>query len=98
MFTYFELGMGIWKSFLLFFKYGAGERMLLASPETARFEFSKIYWVTDVLQVAALLLLSQQEERYILESNVNAALQNKTEELQRNLQQVILLKCLVHLL
>ncbi|KAL1833715.1 hypothetical protein ACET3Z_003366 [Daucus carota] len=39
-------------------------------------------------KVATLLLLSQQEERYILESNVNAALQNKLEDLQRNLLQV----------
>ncbi|KAI7757465.1 hypothetical protein M8C21_003197 [Ambrosia artemisiifolia] len=39
-------------------------------------------------KVAALLLLSQQEERYMLENNVNAALQNKLEELQRNLIQV----------
>uniref|UniRef100_A0A6N2M6Q1 Uncharacterized protein n=1 Tax=Salix viminalis TaxID=40686 RepID=A0A6N2M6Q1_SALVM len=40
-------------------------------------------------KVAALLLLSQQEERHLLERNVNAALQKKTEELQRNLLQVI---------
>ena len=40
-------------------------------------------------QVAALLLLSQQEERHLLERNVNAALQRKMEELQRNLLQVI---------
>ncbi|KAK3011923.1 hypothetical protein RJ639_010501 [Escallonia herrerae] len=39
-------------------------------------------------KVAALLLLSQQEERYLLESNVNAALRKKVEELQRNLLQV----------
>ncbi|KAJ0801129.1 hypothetical protein HanPI659440_Chr03g0113411 [Helianthus annuus] len=39
-------------------------------------------------KVAALLLLSQQEERYMLENNVNAALQTKLEELQRNLIQV----------
>lgn len=39
-------------------------------------------------KVATLLLLSQQEERYILESNVNVALQNKIEDLQRNLLQV----------
>lgn len=43
----------------------------------------------NFLQVDALLLLSQQEERYLLESNVNVALQNKMEELQRNLIQVI---------
>ena len=47
--------------------------------------------LVDVVQVATLLLLSQQEERYILESNVNAALQNKLEDLQRNLLQVILI-------
>ncbi|KAJ4963383.1 hypothetical protein NE237_023322 [Protea cynaroides] len=39
-------------------------------------------------KVGALLLLSQQEERHLLEKNVNAALQRKIEELQRNLLQV----------
>ncbi|KAF5448281.1 hypothetical protein F2P56_028835 [Juglans regia] len=39
-------------------------------------------------KVAALLLLSQQEERHLLERNVNGALQRKIEELQRNLLQV----------
>ncbi|GLU03361.1 hypothetical protein SLE2022_205630 [Rubroshorea leprosula] len=39
-------------------------------------------------KVSALLLLSQQEERHLLEKNVNAALQKKMEELQRNLLQV----------
>ncbi|CAA0814238.1 myosin heavy chain-related [Striga hermonthica] len=39
-------------------------------------------------KVEALLLLSQQEERHLLERNVNAALQKKVEELQRNLLQV----------
>ncbi|KAK4784633.1 hypothetical protein SAY86_019001 [Trapa natans] len=39
-------------------------------------------------KVAALLLLSQQEERHLLERNVNAALQKKVEELQWNLLQV----------
>lgn len=39
-------------------------------------------------KVATLLLLSQQEERYLLESNVNAALQKKLEEFQINLLQV----------
>ncbi|KAL2349541.1 hypothetical protein Fmac_003541 [Flemingia macrophylla] len=39
-------------------------------------------------KVSALLLLSQQEERHLLETNVNSALQSKTEELQRNLLQV----------
>ncbi|XP_044489943.1 ciliary rootlet coiled-coil protein 2-like [Mangifera indica] len=39
-------------------------------------------------KVAALLLLSQQEERHLLEKNVNVALQKKIEELQRNLLQV----------
>ncbi|KAK4563398.1 hypothetical protein RGQ29_005780 [Quercus rubra] len=44
---------------------------------------------SDLLsKVAALLLLSQQEERHLLERNVNAALQRKMEELQRNLLQV----------
>ncbi|XP_047338224.1 uncharacterized protein LOC124941897 isoform X2 [Impatiens glandulifera] len=46
--------------------------------------------LTQVLQekVAALLLLSQQDERHLLERNVNAALQKKVDELQRNLLQV----------
>ncbi|KAJ7946172.1 Myosin heavy chain-like protein [Quillaja saponaria] len=39
-------------------------------------------------KVAALMLLSQQEERELLGTNVNSALQRKVEELQRNLQQV----------
>ncbi|KAL9371145.1 hypothetical protein Peur_036285 [Populus x canadensis] len=39
-------------------------------------------------KVSALLLLSQQEERHLLERNVCMALQKKTEELQRNLLQV----------
>ncbi|KAI3445882.1 hypothetical protein Pfo_002547 [Paulownia fortunei] len=39
-------------------------------------------------KVAALLLLAQQEERHLLERNVNGALQKKIEELQRNLLQV----------
>ncbi|WJX54557.1 hypothetical protein P8452_40426 [Trifolium repens] len=39
-------------------------------------------------KVDALMLLSQQEERHLLERNVNSALQIKTEELQRNLLQV----------
>ncbi|KAK9287549.1 hypothetical protein L1049_015970 [Liquidambar formosana] len=46
--------------------------------------------LTQALQekVAALLLLSQQEERHLLERNVTVALQKKIEELQRSLQQV----------
>ncbi|PPR87699.1 hypothetical protein GOBAR_AA32988 [Gossypium barbadense] len=39
-------------------------------------------------KVATLLLLSQQEERHLLEKNINAALQKKVDELQRNLLQV----------
>ncbi|KAK6916324.1 SANT/Myb domain [Dillenia turbinata] len=39
--------------------------------------------------VSALLLLSQQEERHLLERNVNAALRKKIEELQRNLLQIL---------
>ncbi|XP_030522777.1 uncharacterized protein LOC115735596 isoform X2 [Rhodamnia argentea] len=39
-------------------------------------------------KVSALLLLSQQEERHLLERNVNAALLKRSEELQRNLIQV----------
>ncbi|XP_022763528.1 putative ciliary rootlet coiled-coil protein 2 isoform X8 [Durio zibethinus] len=42
-------------------------------------------------KVAALLLLSQQEERHLLERNVNAALQKKIDELKRNLLQVTFL-------
>ncbi|KAJ8492660.1 hypothetical protein OPV22_014381 [Ensete ventricosum] len=39
-------------------------------------------------KVAALLLLSQQEERHLLEGDLNKALEKKLEELQRNLSQV----------
>ncbi|KAJ7967588.1 Myosin heavy chain-like protein [Quillaja saponaria] len=39
-------------------------------------------------KVATSLLLSQQEERHSLETNVSSALQTEVEELQRNLQQV----------
>ncbi|KAL6517500.1 hypothetical protein OROMI_033201 [Orobanche minor] len=39
-------------------------------------------------KVEVLLLLSQQEERHLLERNVNSALQKKVEELRRNLLQV----------
>lgn len=39
-------------------------------------------------KVSALLLLSQQEERHLLDRNVNAALRKRSEELQRNLIQV----------
>ncbi|KAK4258856.1 hypothetical protein QN277_005256 [Acacia crassicarpa] len=39
-------------------------------------------------KVGALLLLSQQEERHLLERNVHSALQKKVEELQMNLLQV----------
>lgn len=39
-------------------------------------------------KVATLLLLSQQEERHLLDRNVKSALERKIEELQRNLLQV----------
>ncbi|KAF8099665.1 hypothetical protein N665_0239s0008 [Sinapis alba] len=39
-------------------------------------------------KVGALLLLSQQEERYLHGENINAALQRKVDELQRNVLQV----------
>lgn len=39
-------------------------------------------------KVSALLLLSQQEERHLLERETNSALQKKMEELRRNLSQV----------
>ncbi|KAI5423552.1 MAR-binding filament-like protein 1 isoform X1 [Lathyrus oleraceus] len=39
-------------------------------------------------KVDTLLLLSQQDERHLLERNVNSALQIKNEELKRNLLQV----------
>ncbi|XP_015945338.2 uncharacterized protein LOC107470457 [Arachis duranensis] len=39
--------------------------------------------------VAALLLLSQQKKRHLLDRNMNAALQQKIEELQRNLMQFL---------
>lgn len=43
------------------------------------------------IQVATLLLLSQQEERHLHERNMNEALLKKVEELQKNLSQVICL-------
>lgn len=43
----------------------------------------------NIFQVATLLLLSQQEERHLLDRNVKSALERKIEELQRNLLQVI---------
>ena len=46
----------------------------------------------NVFQVSTLLLLSQQEERHLLDRNVNAALERKIEELHRNLLQVTSLK------
>ncbi|XP_021656301.2 uncharacterized protein LOC110646979 isoform X2 [Hevea brasiliensis] len=61
------------------------------SPDTAVLkEGNNSEALAQALQekVAALLLMSQQEERHLLERNVNAALQKKTEELQRNLLQV----------
>ncbi|KAF2294396.1 hypothetical protein GH714_010269 [Hevea brasiliensis] len=61
------------------------------SPDTAVLkEGNNSEALAQALQekVAALLLLSQQEERHLLERNVNAALQKKNEELQRNLLQV----------
>lgn len=54
----------------------------------------KMYDASDALsqalqeKVATLLLLSQQEERHLLERETNAALQQKMDELQRNLSQV----------
>lgn len=39
-------------------------------------------------KVSALLLLSQEEERHLLERNIHVALKRKVEELQRNLLQV----------
>ncbi|PKA58175.1 hypothetical protein AXF42_Ash012898 [Apostasia shenzhenica] len=39
-------------------------------------------------KVAALLLLSQQEEMHLLDKEMNVALQKKMQELQRNLSQV----------
>ncbi|KAL6013035.1 hypothetical protein ACLOJK_003525, partial [Asimina triloba] len=39
-------------------------------------------------KVSALLLLAQQEERHLLEKDVNAALQKRIEELKKNLSQV----------
>ncbi|KAH6789912.1 myosin heavy chain-like protein [Perilla frutescens var. frutescens] len=57
-----------------------------SAPETG--DASEIFALALHEKVAALLLLSQQEERHLLERNVNAALQKKIEELQRNLLQV----------
>ncbi|KAK9941861.1 hypothetical protein M0R45_007554 [Rubus argutus] len=51
-------------------------------------DFSKALAQALQDKVATLLLLSQQEERHLLDRNVNAALQSKIDELQRNLFQV----------
>ncbi|KAJ8769025.1 hypothetical protein K2173_024021 [Erythroxylum novogranatense] len=67
------------------------KRDYLKNPDTAVcVEGNTSEVLAQALQekVAALLLLSQQEERHLLERNVNAALQKKVEELQRNLLQV----------
>ncbi|KAK9941969.1 hypothetical protein M0R45_007659 [Rubus argutus] len=39
-------------------------------------------------------MIIQQKERHLLDRNMNAALQNKIDELQRNKLQVISVKCL----
>ncbi|KAL8482952.1 hypothetical protein ACS0TY_025849 [Phlomoides rotata] len=56
------------------------------APETG--DYSGALALALQEKVSSLLLLSQQEERHLLERNVNAALQKKIEELQRNLLQV----------
>ncbi|KAM7482411.1 hypothetical protein LguiB_006994 [Lonicera macranthoides] len=66
------------------------ERNVPSMPNTVNFgsgEVSEAFSQALQEKVDALLLLSQQEERYLLESNVNVALQKKMEELQRNLIQ-----------
>ncbi|CAM8914018.1 unnamed protein product [Rhodiola kirilowii] len=51
-------------------------------------DISKVLALALQEKVAALLLLSQQEERHLLERNINAALQRKIDELQQSLLQV----------
>ncbi|GFP88640.1 hypothetical protein PHJA_001007700 [Phtheirospermum japonicum] len=58
----------------------------MSAPETS--DTSEALALALHQKVEALLLLSQQEERHLLERNVNAALRKKIEELQRNLLQV----------
>ncbi|KAK9129699.1 hypothetical protein Sjap_010186 [Stephania japonica] len=61
-----------------------------ASPKIIAGEYDASDSLAQALRekVAALLLLSQQEERHLLDRNLNVALQKKIEELQRNLRQV----------
>ncbi|KAK9165344.1 hypothetical protein Scep_000535 [Stephania cephalantha] len=61
-----------------------------ASPKIIAGEYDASDSLAQALheKVAALLLLSQQEERHLLDRNLNVALQKKIEELQRNLRQV----------
>ncbi|CAM8917376.1 unnamed protein product [Rhodiola kirilowii] len=51
-------------------------------------DISKVLALALQEKVAALLLLSQQEERHLLERNIKAALQRKIDELQQSLLQV----------
>ncbi|CAH9070792.1 unnamed protein product [Cuscuta epithymum] len=58
------------------------------SNTTANSETSEALALALQEKVAALLLLSQEEERQLLQRNMNAVLQKKIDELQRNLLQV----------
>ncbi|KAK8923528.1 hypothetical protein KSP39_PZI019746 [Platanthera zijinensis] len=62
---------------------------ILSSDLSSRMGNTSVF-LSQALQekVAALLLLSQQEERHLLERETNSALYQKMEELQRNFSQV----------
>ncbi|XP_075094302.1 uncharacterized protein LOC107797717 isoform X2 [Nicotiana tabacum] len=64
------------------------EHCLTTTTTVGNSDASKALALALKEKVETLLLLSQQEERHLLERNVNAAMQKKIEELQRNLLQV----------
>lgn len=71
------------------FSHPTEEVNILSSDLSGRMENTSVF-LSQALQekVAALLLLSQQEERHLLERETNAALYQKLEELRKNLSQV----------
>ncbi|CAH9140811.1 unnamed protein product [Cuscuta epithymum] len=69
-------------------KEEAGPNLSNTTATTANSETSEALALALQEKVAALLLLSQEEERQLLQRNMNAVLQKKIDELQRNLLQV----------
>ncbi|CAH9110088.1 unnamed protein product [Cuscuta europaea] len=69
-------------------KEGVGPNLSNTTATMENRETSEALALALQEKVAALLLLSQEEERHLLERNMNAALQKKIDELQRNLLQV----------